>query len=88
MRSFIFIILILLTSCSSRKVLVNTEETKKDSITETKVVVEKSEKKDKEDSTSIATYTDSSEITITPIDTSKAIIIDGKSYKNVILNML
>ena len=87
MKNLIFILLIVLVSCSSRKVLVDKTDIKKDSITETKVVVEKSETKDKKDSTSIFTNTDSSEITIIPIDTSKTIIVDGKSYKNVILNI-
>jgi ATP-dependent Zn protease len=30
---------------------------------------------------------DSSEITITPIDSSKTIMVDGKSYKNVVLKI-
>ena len=39
------------------------------------------------DSTNININADSSEIVITPIDSSKTIIVDGKSYKNVVLRI-
>jgi hypothetical protein len=87
MKNLILVSLIVLTSCSSRKVTVDKTETKKDSVIETKVIVSKTENITKKDSTSITKNTDDSEITITPIDTSKAIIINGKSYKNVILSI-
>jgi len=87
MKKIIFIILIALTSCSSRKVLVDKTDIKKDSITETKVVVTKIDTTNKTDSTKVIINTDSSEIVITPIDSSKTIIVDGKSYKNVILKI-
>jgi len=87
MKKIIFIILIVLTSCSSRKVLVDKTDIKKDSITETKVIVTKIDTTNETDSTKVIINTDSSEIVITPIDSSKAIIVDGKSYKNVILKI-
>jgi hypothetical protein len=87
MKKIIFIILIVLTSCSSRKVLVDKTDIKKDSITETKVVVTKIDTTNKTDSTKVVIDTDSSEVIITPIDSSKTIIVDGKSYKNVVLKI-
>jgi len=87
MKKIIFIILIVLTSCSSRKVLVDKTDIKKDSIAETKVVVTKIDTTNKTDSTKVIINTDSSEIVITPIDSSKTIIVDGKSYKNVVLKI-
>lgn len=87
MKKIIFIIVILLTSCSSRKVLVNKTDIKKDSIAETKIVVTKIDTVNKTDSTKVIINTDSSEIVITPIDSSKTIIVDGKSYKNVVLKI-
>jgi ATP-dependent Zn protease len=87
MKKIIFIIVILLTSCSSRKVLVDKTDIKKDSIAETKVVVTKIDTTNKTDSTKVIINTDSSEVTITPIDSSKTIIVDGKSYKNVVLKI-
>jgi hypothetical protein len=60
---------------------------KKDSIAETKVVVTTIETKEKTDSTNIVTTIDNSEITITPIDTCKEIIVEGKVYKNVVLKI-
>jgi len=87
MKKIIFIILIVLTSCSSRKVLVDKTDIKKDSIAETKVVVTKIDTTNKTDSTKVIINTDSSEIVIAPIDSSKTIIVDGKSYKNVVLKI-
>jgi hypothetical protein len=62
-------------------------DTKKDSIAETKVTVTTIENKIKTDSTNIVTTIDNSEITITPIDTCKEIIVEGKVYKNVVLKI-
>jgi hypothetical protein len=87
MKKIIFIILVVLTSCSSRKVLVDKTDIKKDSIVETKVVVTKIDTTNKTDSTKVVINTDSSEVIITPIDSSKTIIVDGKSYKNVVLKI-
>ncbi len=77
----------MLTSCASRKVNINKTDVKKDSIVEAKVVVTTIEKEIKTDSTNINITTDSSETIITPIDSSKVIVVDGKSYKNVVLKI-
>lgn len=87
MKKFILLFLIILTSCASRNVQVNKLDTKKDSIAETKIVVATVEVKEKTDSTNIITNIDSSEITITPINTCKEIIVEGKVYKNVVLKI-
>jgi len=88
MKKILFILVsIVFISCSSRKVLVDKTDIKKDSIAETKVVVTKIDTVNKTDSTKVIINTDSSEIVITPIDSSKTIIVDGKSYKNVVLKI-
>ena len=87
MKKLILLFLIILTSCASRHVKVDRIDIKKDSVAETKVVVTTVENEIKTDSTNIATTIDNSEITITPIDTCKEIIVEGKVYKNVVLKI-
>lgn len=87
MKKLILFFLILLTSCAGRHVQVDKLDIKKDSVAETKVIVTTIENEKKTDSTNIATTIDNSEITITPIDTCKEIIVEGKVYKNVILKI-
>jgi hypothetical protein len=88
MKKYILILVILLTaSCASRKVNIEKIDIKKDSIVETKVTVTTIENKEKTDSTNIVTTIDNSEITITPIDTCKEIVVEGKVYKNVVLKI-
>ena len=77
----------MLTSCASRKVDINKTDIKKDSVVNTEVKVITIENKIKTDSTNITTSIDSCEITITPIDSSKVIVVDGKNYKNVVLKI-
>ena len=86
-KIIILLLAVILTSCGARKVDVSKVEIKKDSIVETKAEVVTTEIKEKTDSTNINITTDSSEIVITPIDSSKTIIVDGKSYKNVVLKI-
>jgi hypothetical protein len=76
-----------LTSCASRKVTTDRTEIKKDSVVETKVKVITIENEKKIDSTNIILVVDNNEFTITPIDTTKEIIVEGKRYKNVILTI-
>ena len=76
-----------MSSCASRKVIVDKVDIKKDSIVETKVQVIVQETEKKSDSTNIFITNENSELTITPIDTTKEIIVNGVSYKNVILNV-
>lgn len=74
-------------SCGARKVDVSKIEIKKDSIVETKVLVKTIENTEKTDSTNIVMTIDNSEIVITPIDTCKEIMVEGKIYKNVVLRI-
>ena len=87
MKKLVLLFLIVLTSCASRKVQINKTDIKKDSIVDTKVSVTTIVTKEKTDSTNIITNIDNSEITITPIDTCKEIVVEGKVYKNVILRI-
>jgi hypothetical protein len=87
MKKLILLFLIVLTSCGSRKVQVDKLDIKKDSVVETKIAVTTIETKQKTDSTNIVTIIDNSEITITPIDTCKEFIVEGKVYKNVVLKI-
>jgi hypothetical protein len=87
MKKLILLFLIVLTSCASRQVQVDKLDIKKDSVAETKVIVTTVENKIKTDSTNIVTTIDNSEITITPIDTCKEIVVEGKIYKNVVLKI-
>jgi hypothetical protein len=69
----------MLLSCGTRKVII--DEVKKDSLSQisTKIVT----KEDIKIETKNDIITD--EFTITPLDTCKDIIIDGKTYRNVVL---
>ena len=86
MKKYLLLLLII-TSCASRQTHVEKIDVKKDSVSETKVKVITAETKEKTDSTNINTTIDYNEIVITPIDSSKTIIVDGKSYKNVVLKI-
>jgi len=79
MKKILIICFLILTSCASRKVNID----KVDSVVKTdSVSVTKQETVTTQDNhISIVTNTD--ELEITPIDTTKAIEVDGKKYKNV-----
>jgi hypothetical protein len=76
---YLFILFLLFASCSSRKVIVDT--IKKDSISETVVKIATVEDIKIETKNDILI----DEFTITPLDTCKDIVINGISYKNVVL---
>jgi len=76
---YLFILFLLFASCSSRKVIVDT--IKKDSISET--VVKTATVEDIKIETKNDILID--EFTITPLDSLKDIVINGISYKNVVL---
>lgn len=87
MKKLLLITCLILMSCGARKVNIEKLEVKKDSVATTEIKVITVETKQKTDSTNIVVVTDSSEITITPIDTCKEIIVEGKVYKNVVLKI-
>lgn len=87
MKKLILLFLIVLTSCASRNVQIDKLNIKKDSTATTEVKVITVEAKQKTDSTNIITTIDNNEITITPIDTCKEIVVEGKVYKNVVLKI-
>jgi len=72
-------LIVLLTSCSTRKVVI--DEVKKDSVSQISVKIATKEVLEVKNEADIFTE----EFTITPLDTCKDIVIDGKAYKNVVL---
>jgi hypothetical protein len=70
---------VLLASCSSRKVVI--DEVRKDSVSQISTKIATKEVVDIKNEADIFTE----ELTVTPIDTCKDIVIDGKVYKNVVL---
>jgi hypothetical protein len=79
MKALFILVSLVLLSCSSRKVTI--QEIKKDSLKqiETKIVTK--------EETNIAIKNDIciDEFTITPLDTLKDIVVNGITYKNVVL---
>ncbi len=70
----------ILSSCSTRKVVI--EEVKKDSLSQIYTKIETKEDIKIETKNDIIT----DEFTITPLDTCKDIVVNGITYKNVILS--
>ena len=70
---------VVLASCSSRKVVI--DEVKKDSVSQISVKIATKEVVDVKNEADIVI----DELVITPLDTCKDIVIDGKVYKNVVL---
>jgi hypothetical protein len=87
MKKLILLLLVVLTSCASRKVDVSKTEIKKDSIVETKVEVKTLEVKNTTDSTNIVTEINTDEVCIEPLDSTKEMVVGGKIYKNVVLKI-
>ncbi len=71
---------VLLASCSSRKVVI--DEVRKDSVSQIVTKIATNEVVDLKVENNVIT----DEITITPLDTCKDIVIDGKTYRNVTIN--
>lgn len=88
MKKHLYILVsLVLLSCGSRKVQVNTTEIKKDSaVTTTKIDSSKSIKTT-DDNTNIDFNTEETEISIIPLDSTKEIKVNGKTYFNVKLRI-
>ena len=71
------LILLLLTSCGTRKVNKSKEETKQDKVETVQTNVQVKE------NASVKVIDSTDEICIEPIDSIKPMVIDGKSYLNV-----
>jgi hypothetical protein len=86
MKNILIIILsILISSCGARKVNIDKLSIKKDSTSITNIAVVTDIKKISIDTTNIKTQIETDEITLTPIDTCKEMVVDGKKYKNVVI---
>lgn len=87
MKQLLIIFSLVLLSCGSRKVQVNTTEIKKDtSLTTTQIDSSKSIKTT-DDNTNIDFNTEETEISIIPLDSTKEIKVNGKTYFNVKLRI-
>jgi len=81
----LFTIILLSVSCSSRKVNKSVEqENSTASVSTTKVDSTKTVTKS-ETNTKVIDSSQSDEITITPLDSTKEMVVNGKSYKNAVL---
>lgn len=88
MKKYLLILLVLiLSSCASRKVQIEKTDIKKDSTVETKVSVVTLDNIEKKDSTNIKINNIIDELTITPIDTTRPIYINNVEYKNAVLKI-
>lgn len=86
---FIFLNIIcgaLLLSCASRKVDIKTTDIKKDSLVETKIELTENKVKDSTAEINVNKIVYSDEIIIKPLDSLKEFIVEGKTYKNVVLS--
>lgn len=81
----IIVLSILISSCGARKVNIDKLFIKKDSTSITNIAVVTDIEKISTDSTNIKTQIETDEITLTPIDTCKEMVVDGKKYKNVVI---
>ena len=87
MKKFILILFLFLISCGARKVAVTNIDVKRDSLSiVTKDTMAVSAIKIN-DSTNIKVNKEEDEITITPIDTSKEIVYNGRRIKNAVLRV-
>lgn len=86
MKPIYILVSLLLFSCASRKVDIKVQEIKKDSLVETKIDLTENKVKDSTAETNTRTIINIDEIIIKPIDSLKEFIVEGKTYKNVVLS--
>lgn len=86
MKPIYILVSLLLFSCASRKVDIKVQEVKKDSLVETKIDLTENKVKDSTAETNTRTIINIDEIIIKPIDSLKEFIVEGKTYKNVVLS--
>jgi len=87
MKKLTLILLLFLISCGARKVAVTNVDIKKDSVSVAITNTTIKSTIDVKDSTNVKTNIEEDEITVTPIDTSKEIVYNGKRIKNAILKI-
>lgn len=85
MKPIYILVSLLLFSCASRKVDIKKTEIKKDSLVETKIDLTENKVKDSTAETNINKIVYFDEIIIKPLDSLKEFIVEGKTYKNVVL---
>ena len=78
---------LLFLSCAARKVTINKSETKTDSIIKNIEIVKDTVSKKEENKTNINIFSDTNEIKISPVDNSKEFMINGITYRNVVLSV-
>lgn len=86
MKPIYILVSLLLFSCASRKVDIKKTEIKKDSLVETKIDLTENKVKDSTAETNINKIVYFDEIIIKPLDSCKEFIVEGKTYKNVVLS--
>ena len=79
MKKLLILVILVLSSCAARKVNVD----KVDSEAKTNVISETKQETTSIKDNNINITTDTDELEIVPIDTSKCIEVDGKKYNNV-----
>ena len=86
-RIVLALVIVFTISCASRKVNTKTNETVKDSIAERAVSIKDTIVEKTTVVEDIKVFTDISEITITPIDGTKTVMVNGTEYKNAIISI-
>jgi hypothetical protein len=86
MKHIFILVSLFLIGCASRKVDLKTTDIKKDSLVETKIELTENKVKDSTAETNTKTIINIDEIIIKPLDSLKEFIVEGKTYKNVVLS--
>jgi hypothetical protein len=86
MKHIFILVSLFLIGCASRKVDIKTTDIKKDSLVETKIELTENKVKDSTAETNTKTIVNIDEIIIKPLDSLKEFIVEGKTYKNVVLS--